>query len=127
MKGYPTAYGLISHSFVSFIASFLINLSQAVGRLILTGRDLTRFAGYTVSTEHTLHQSIECPFLPYGLVFIKSRVAELFDVLADVRAGKYTRTLVSEEDGNSLESQGRRMCFMHDDHSLAFFFEPPLW
>lgn len=31
------------------IASYLINLSQAVGRLILTGRDLTRFAGYTVS------------------------------------------------------------------------------
>lgn len=30
-------------------ASYLINLSQAVGRLILTGRDLTRFAGYTVS------------------------------------------------------------------------------
>ena len=29
-------------------ASYLINLSQAVGRLILTGRDLTRFAGYTV-------------------------------------------------------------------------------
>ncbi|KAI8336528.1 ABC transporter transmembrane region 2-domain-containing protein [Chlamydoabsidia padenii] len=62
-------------------SSFLINLSQAVGRLILTGRDLTRFAGYT------------------------SRVAELFDVLADLRAGKYTRTLVSEEDGVSMESQ----------------------
>jgi ATP-binding cassette subfamily D (ALD) protein 3 len=30
------------------IASYLVNLSQAIGRLILTGRDLTRFAGYTV-------------------------------------------------------------------------------
>lgn len=32
-----------------YVASYLINLSQAVGRLILTGRDLTRFAGYTVN------------------------------------------------------------------------------
>jgi ATP-binding cassette subfamily D (ALD) protein 3 len=38
-------------------SSFLVNLSQAVGRVILAGRDLTRFAGYT------------------------SRVAELFQVL----------------------------------------------
>lgn len=59
------------------------------------------------------------------LAFIKSRVAELFDVLADVRAGKYTRTMVSEEDGNALESQGRCMCFMHDGHSPAFFFCNP--
>ncbi|CAO3703667.1 unnamed protein product [Rhizopus stolonifer] len=56
-------------------SSYLINLSQAVGRLILTGRDLTRFAGYT------------------------SRVAELFDVLSNVREGKYKRTMMSNEEG----------------------------
>lgn len=28
-----------------------MNLSQAIGRLILAGRDLTRFAGYTVSNN----------------------------------------------------------------------------
>lgn len=39
--------------YIIWIASYLINLSQAVGRLILTGRDLTRFAGYTVSTTTT--------------------------------------------------------------------------
>ncbi|KAJ8655874.1 hypothetical protein O0I10_008538 [Lichtheimia ornata] len=55
-------------------SSYLINLSQAVGRLILTGRDLTRFAGYT------------------------SRVADLFDVLRDVRKGKYNRTMVSTDE-----------------------------
>ncbi|KAI8140124.1 ABC transporter transmembrane region 2-domain-containing protein [Fennellomyces sp. T-0311] len=54
-------------------SSYLINLSQAVGRLILTGRDLTRFAGYT------------------------HRVAELFEVLRDVSKGKYNRTMVSTE------------------------------
>ncbi|CEG69517.1 Putative ATP-binding cassette, subfamily D (ALD), member 3 [Rhizopus microsporus] len=58
-------------------SSYLINLSQAVGRLILTGRDLTRFAGYT------------------------SRVAELFDVLTDVRQGKYKRTMMSNEEGSA--------------------------
>ncbi|KAI8095150.1 ABC transporter transmembrane region 2-domain-containing protein [Thamnidium elegans] len=58
-------------------SSYLINLSQAVGRLILTGRDLTRFAGYT------------------------SRVAELFDVLTDVREGKYKRTMMSTEENGA--------------------------
>ncbi|KAI8064461.1 ABC transporter transmembrane region 2-domain-containing protein [Gongronella butleri] len=61
-------------------SSYLINLSQAVGRLILAGRDLTRFAGYT------------------------SRVAELFDVLRDVRDGKYTRTLVNNDDAVASSS-----------------------
>ncbi|KAI9323415.1 ABC transporter transmembrane region 2-domain-containing protein [Dichotomocladium elegans] len=61
-------------------SSYLINLSQAVGRLILTGRDLTRFAGYT------------------------SRVAELFEVLKDVRKGKYNRTMVSTDDGESTKN-----------------------
>ncbi|CAG8453533.1 2698_t:CDS:10 [Acaulospora morrowiae] len=54
-------------------SGYLVNLSQAVGRLILAGRDLTRFAGYT------------------------SRVAELFDVLEDVNNGRYERTMVSTD------------------------------
>ncbi|CAG8601071.1 9614_t:CDS:10, partial [Ambispora leptoticha] len=54
-------------------SGYLVNLSQAVGRLILAGRDLTRFAGYT------------------------SRVAELFDVLDDVNSGRYERTMVSKD------------------------------
>ncbi|RKP33592.1 ABC transporter transmembrane region 2-domain-containing protein, partial [Dimargaris cristalligena] len=53
-------------------SGFLINLSQAVGRLILAGRDITRFAGYT------------------------ARVSELFTVLNDVSAGKYERSMVEE-------------------------------
>ncbi|CAG8595291.1 470_t:CDS:10 [Diversispora eburnea] len=54
-------------------SGYLVNLSQAVGRLILAGRDLTRFAGYT------------------------SRVAELFDVLEDVNNGRYERTMISKD------------------------------
>lgn len=62
-------------------ASYLVNLSQAVGRLILTGRDLTRFAGYT------------------------SRVSELFDVMRDVGDGKYSRTMVNPEKGAANVSE----------------------
>ncbi|KAJ1650079.1 hypothetical protein IWQ61_009019, partial [Dispira simplex] len=57
-------------------SGFLINLSQAVGRLILAGRDITRFAGYT------------------------ARVSELFTVLHDVNSGHYERTMV--EGGSDL-------------------------
>ncbi|CAO3611718.1 unnamed protein product [Mucor fragilis] len=64
-------------------SSYLINLSQAVGRLILTGRDLTRFAGYT------------------------SRVADLFDVLSDVRNGKYKRTMMNNEEGASSAGKNK--------------------
>lgn len=62
---------------VSFTAGYLVNLSQAVGRLILAGRDLTRFAGYT------------------------SRVSELFEVLEDIKRGRYERTMVAKSEGPS--------------------------
>jgi ATP-binding cassette subfamily D (ALD) protein 3 len=54
-------------------SGYLINLSQAVGRLVLAGRDLTRFAGYTF------------------------RVAEFFSVLDDINSGRYQRTMVSSD------------------------------
>ncbi|KAG9283947.1 hypothetical protein G9A89_005454 [Geosiphon pyriformis] len=54
-------------------SGYLVNLSQAVGRLILAGRDLPRFAGYA------------------------SRISELFEVLEDVNKGRYERTISSNE------------------------------
>ena len=57
-------------------SGYLINLSQAVGRLVLAGRDLTRFAGYTW------------------------RVAELFNVLEDLSLHhRYQRTMISGGSG----------------------------
>lgn len=50
-------------------SGYLINLSQAVGRIVLAGRDLTRFAGFT------------------------SRVSELFNVLEQVNDGVYQRCI----------------------------------
>ena len=55
-------------------SGYLINLSQAVGRLVLAGRDLTRFAGYTW------------------------RVSELFNVLEDLSIHhRYQRTMISKD------------------------------
>lgn len=54
-------------------SGYLINLSQAVGRLVLAGRDLTRFAGYT------------------------HRVCDFLDVLEDVGQGRYRRSMVSSD------------------------------
>ncbi|CAG8840944.1 11661_t:CDS:2, partial [Racocetra persica] len=62
-------------------SGYLVNLSQAVGRLILAGRDLTRFAGYT------------------------ARVAELFDVLDDVNNGRYERTIVNKDANEANTSK----------------------
>ncbi|KAG0329348.1 ATP-binding cassette sub- D member 3 [Dissophora globulifera] len=61
-------------------SGYLVSLSQAVGRLILAGRDLTRFAGYT------------------------SRVSELFNVLEDIKKGRYERTMVAKNDGSAAQS-----------------------
>ena len=61
-------------------SGYLINLSQAVGRLVLAGRDLTRFAGYTW------------------------RVSELFTVLEDLsQHHRYQRTMIGGgENGGGI-------------------------
>lgn len=82
-------------------SGYLINLSQSVGRIVLAGRDLTRFAGFT------------------------SRVSELLEVLEDVSNGRYQRAMVSREaagvneiktvDSNSLKGQTKEQ-----DGMIAF-------
>lgn len=53
----------------------LVKLAEAIGRLVLAGRELTRLAGFT------------------------SRVTELMTVLKDLNNGRYQRTMVSIENG----------------------------
>jgi ATP-binding cassette subfamily D (ALD) protein 3 len=60
-------------------SGYLVNLSQAIGRVILAGRDLTKFSGYT------------------------SRVAEFFEVLESVNEGNYVRTMVSKDNSGNKE------------------------
>jgi hypothetical protein len=59
----------------------LINLSSAVGRLVLAGREMTRLAGFT------------------------SRVTELMSVLDDLNAGYYERTMVGDATGGTSEEK----------------------
>ncbi|XP_035853922.1 ATP-binding cassette sub-family D member 3a isoform X3 [Sander lucioperca] len=51
----------------------LLRMSQALGRIVLAGREMTRLSGFT------------------------SRITELMKVLKELNAGKYERTMVSQE------------------------------
>ena len=53
----------------------LVKLAEAIGRLVLAGREMSRLAGFT------------------------ARVTELMNVLNDVNEGRYQRTMVTKEDG----------------------------
>uniref|UniRef100_A0A673WMY1 ATP-binding cassette, sub-family D (ALD), member 3a n=1 Tax=Salmo trutta TaxID=8032 RepID=A0A673WMY1_SALTR len=56
----------------------LLSLAQALGRIVLAGRDMTRLSGFTM------------------------RITELRKVLKDLNSGKYERTMVSHQDKESL-------------------------
>lgn len=63
----------------------LVKLAEAIGRLVLAGRELSRLAGFT------------------------SRMTELTMVLGDLNQGKYTRTMVSNSssaDGDIAPCKG---------------------
>lgn len=59
----------------------LLRMSQALGRIVLAGRDMTRLSGFT------------------------TRITELMKVLKELNAGKYERTMVShqEKESNTAE------------------------
>jgi ATP-binding cassette subfamily D (ALD) protein 3 len=59
----------------------LMNMALAVGRLVLAGRELTRLAGYT------------------------ARVTELQNVLKDLNAGTYKRTMVSKNPASGTSTR----------------------
>ncbi|XP_068160495.1 ATP-binding cassette sub-family D member 3a [Antennarius striatus] len=52
----------------------LLRMSQALGRIVLAGREMTRLSGFT------------------------ARITELMNVLKELNAGKYERTMVSQQD-----------------------------
>lgn len=65
-------------------ARMLLNLANAMGRLVLAGRELTRLAGFT------------------------ARLTDFVDVLRDVAAGRYQRSMV-EVEGEGEEEEGRAL------------------
>lgn len=55
----------------------LLRMSQALGRIVLGGREMTRLSGFT------------------------ARITELMSVLKELNAGKYERTMVSQQEKES--------------------------
>lgn len=70
----------------------LLNLSMAVGRLVLAGRELTRLAGQTRTCFDDLG--------------FTQRVTDLISVLKDLNSGKYVRTMVTNTDSDMVLSPG---------------------
>ncbi|XP_071395411.1 ATP-binding cassette sub-family D member 3a isoform X3 [Centroberyx affinis] len=57
----------------------LLRMSQALGRIVLAGREMTRLSGFT------------------------ARITELMKVLKDLNSGKYERTMVSQQERDAAE------------------------
>ncbi|CAH1102768.1 unnamed protein product [Psylliodes chrysocephalus] len=66
----------------------LVKLAEAIGRLVLAGRDLTRLAGFT------------------------ARVTQLKSVLQELNEGKYQRTMVAGAE--SLQPNGGKLIFRNN-------------
>uniref|UniRef100_A0AAQ5XUA4 ABC transporter domain-containing protein n=1 Tax=Amphiprion ocellaris TaxID=80972 RepID=A0AAQ5XUA4_AMPOC len=57
----------------------LLRMSQALGRIVLAGREMTRLSGFT------------------------ARITELMKVLKELNAGRYERTMVSQQEKDTAE------------------------
>ncbi|BFZ00189.1 hypothetical protein BsWGS_03228 [Bradybaena similaris] len=63
----------------------LVKMAEAIGRIVLAGRELTRLAGFT------------------------ARVTELMKVLSDLNAGRYERTMVNVDNGKASMSNQKQL------------------
>ncbi|XP_033636380.1 ATP-binding cassette sub-family D member 3-like isoform X2 [Asterias rubens] len=80
----------------------LLRMAEAVGRIVLAGREMTRLAGFT------------------------QRVTELMTVLNDLNSGRYERTMVRESKADSDSEEDREPLvpgsgkLIHQDHIIEF-------
>ncbi|KAH0947211.1 hypothetical protein HN011_004876 [Eciton burchellii] len=83
-ENHPILSGTPDHRFGSYYTygRMLVKLAEAVGRLILAGRELTRLAGFT------------------------ARVTEIRKVLDDLNAGRYERVMISDYKENAIGYPG---------------------
>uniref|UniRef100_A0A8C6U321 ATP-binding cassette, sub-family D (ALD), member 3a n=1 Tax=Neogobius melanostomus TaxID=47308 RepID=A0A8C6U321_9GOBI len=75
----------------------LLRLSQALGRIVLAGREMTRLSGFTV------------------------RIAELMKVLKELNSGRYQRTMVKQSEGTLRPGSGR---VINQDNIIKFEHTP---
>ncbi|EZA54449.1 hypothetical protein DMN91_012449 [Ooceraea biroi] len=83
-EDHPILSGTPDHRFKSYYTygRMLVKLAEAIGRLVLAGRELTRLAGFT------------------------ARVTEIKKVLDDLNAGKYERTMIADYKENAIGYPG---------------------
>uniref|UniRef100_A0A668AY58 ATP-binding cassette sub-family D member 3 n=1 Tax=Myripristis murdjan TaxID=586833 RepID=A0A668AY58_9TELE len=76
----------------------LLRMSQALGRIVLAGREMTRLSGFT------------------------ARITELMKVLKELNAGKYERTMVSQQEKVILVPGSGRI--INTDNVIKFDHTP---
>ncbi|OXU24813.1 ATP-binding cassette sub-family D member 3 [Nasonia vitripennis] len=83
-KNHPLLSGTPDHRFKSYYTygRMLVKLAEAIGRLVLAGREMTRLAGFT------------------------ARVTEIRKVLTDLNDNKYERTMMIDIKNNPIGSPG---------------------
>ncbi|CAL7942298.1 unnamed protein product [Xylocopa violacea] len=83
-KDHPVLSGNANHRYKNYYTygRMLVKLAEAIGRLILAGREMTRLAGFT------------------------ARVMEIKVVLDDLNAGRYQRTMISDFKDEPIGSPG---------------------
>uniref|UniRef100_A0A8C3AK02 ATP-binding cassette sub-family D member 3 n=1 Tax=Cyclopterus lumpus TaxID=8103 RepID=A0A8C3AK02_CYCLU len=78
----------------------LLRMSQALGRIVLAGREMTRLSGFT------------------------SRITELMKVLKELNAGKYERTMVSQQEKAVQPNHGMIGHIINRDNIIKFDHAP---
>ncbi|KAL7287473.1 hypothetical protein TKK_0018574 [Trichogramma kaykai] len=83
-KNHPILSGSPDHRFKCYYTygRMLLKLAEAIGRLVLAGREMTRLAGFT------------------------ARVTEIRKVLAELNENKYERTMIIDPKNNPIGSPG---------------------
>lgn len=83
-KNHHVLSGSANHRYKSYYSygRMMVKLAEAIGRLVLAGREMTRLAGFT------------------------ARVTEIKTVLDDLNAGKYERTMISDFQDEPIGSPG---------------------
>lgn len=83
-KNHPLLTGTPDHRFKSYYTygRMLVKLAEAIGRLVLAGREMTRLAGFT------------------------ARVTEIRKVLTDLNDNKYERTMIVDPKNNPVGCPG---------------------
>lgn len=75
----------------------LVKLAEAIGRLVLAGREMTRLAGFT------------------------ARVTEIMNVLKDLNRGQYVRNMLQNDSSEKASNAGEN-CYDSALIGLEFAF-----